>query len=59
MWYYYGAVGGNRIVLLAMVPKLDLSNPQSCLWWFQTGSPLVGGSIAAVLWGEYLARINT
>ena len=52
MWYYYGAVGGNGI------SKLDLSNPRSCLWWFQTGSLLVGGSIAAGHWGEYRARLN-
>ena len=54
-WYHYVAVGGNVVVLQIMVTRLDLDDPQDCLWWFQTGSLLVGGTIAGGLLGEYLA----
>ena len=54
-WHYYVAVGGNVVVLQIMIIKVDLDDPQDCLWWFQTGSLLVGGTIAGGLWGEYLA----
>ena len=55
-WYHCVAVGGNVAGLLSMVVKLDLDDPRDCLWWFQRGSLLVGGSIAGGLWGEYFAR---
>lgn len=58
MWYYLGAVGGNAVILYNMILRVKLSDPQDCLWWFQTGSLLVGGSIVAGLWGEYDARLK-
>ena len=57
-WYRYVAVGGNVLVLQRMISTLDLKDPRNCLWWFQTGSLLVGGTIAAGLWGEYLTRFH-
>ena len=55
-WYYYGSVGGNTATLVAMISRLDLSDPRDCLWWFQVGSLLVGTSISAALSCEYMAR---
>ncbi|KAL2041247.1 hypothetical protein N7G274_006192 [Stereocaulon virgatum] len=58
MWYYCIAVGENGTVLSAMISQLDLSDSRSCLWWFQTGSLLIGGSISVGLLGEYFARLR-
>ena len=55
-WYFWFAVCGNLVVLPTMILKVDLSNPQDCLWWFQTGSLLVGTSIVAGLLGEYAMK---
>lgn len=57
MWYYLGAVGGNVLVLVSMISQVDLSDPQECLYWFQTGSLLVGASITVGLSAEYVARL--
>ena len=54
-WYHYVAVGENVVVLQIMVTKADLDDPHDCHWWFQTGSLLIGGTIAGGLWGEYFA----
>ena len=56
-WYHCVTVGGNVVVLLRMVIKLNPDDPRDCLWWFQTGCLLVGVSIAGGLWGEHFARI--
>lgn len=57
MWYYLGAVGGNVLVLVSMISQVDLSDPQKCLYCFQTGSLLVGASITVGLSAEYVARL--
>ena len=57
-WYHYVAVGGNVVVLQSMLTTLDLNDPRDCLWWFQTGSLLVGGTIAVGLWTEYITRLH-
>ena len=56
-FYYFAAVGGNAVVLNAMIERLDLEDPENCLWWFKTGSLLVGFSIWAGLLGEYVGRL--
>ena len=55
-WYFWVAVCGNLALLSTMILKLDLSNPQHCLWWFQTGSLVIGTSIVAGLLGEYALK---
>ena len=57
MWYYLGAIGGNTLVLVSVISQVNLSDPQDCLSWFQAGSLLIGASIVAGLWGEYIARM--
>lgn len=55
--YFCTALGGNVVILICLILRLDLSNPQSCLWWFQMGSLAFGVSIATGLLGEYIARV--
>ena len=55
-WYFWFAVCGNLTLLSTMILELDLSNPQDCFWWFQTGSLVIGTSIAAGLLGEYTLK---
>ena len=55
-WYFWFAVCGNLTLLPTMILVVDLSNPQNCLWWFQTGSLGIGTSIVAGLLGEYALK---
>ena len=57
IWYYLGVVGRNVLVLVSMISQVDLSDPQGCIYWFQTGSLLVGASIIVGLSAEYVARL--
>nr|UZP47901.1 putative prenyltransferase [Cladonia uncialis subsp. uncialis] len=56
MWYFYFAVCGDLVVLTTMILKVDLGDPRDCFRWFETSSLLVGLSIAAGLFAEYLVR---
>ena len=55
-WYFWFAVCGNLALLSTMILELDLSSPQDCFWWFQTGSLVIGTSIAVGLLGEYALK---
>ena len=55
--FHFVAVGGNAIILAIMTWKVDLSNPQSCLWWFQTASLLVGASVVSGFCIDYASRL--
>ena len=56
MLYFVGACLGNATFLSLMVQKVDLKKPQECGWWFRNGNWLVGWTLSAGLFGEYLCR---
>lgn len=56
--YYLLAFGGNLALLAVMILRLNLDDPGTCLWWFQTGSLIFGTTTAAGLFGEYLNRVR-
>ena len=55
--YYLFAFGGNLGLLVVIIVRVNLGDPNACLWWFQTGSLIFGTTTAAGLSGEYLNRI--
>ena len=57
-WYYTASCGGTAASLVTMIYRVDLTKPSDCMWWFKNGAWLVGGSITAGLFGEYLQRLT-
>ena len=55
--YFLGACIGTSALLVWMIWQVDLSDPRHCLWWFQNGCLIVGGTTFAGLFGEYLNRL--
>ncbi|KAJ5165821.1 prenyltransferase [Penicillium capsulatum] len=53
MIYYVLSVGGVVGSLGAMIFMVNLTDTQSCWWWFSKGFWLVGGAISGGLLGEY------
>ena len=53
--YFVLACGGTACSLILMLAKLRLDEPESCAFWFGTGSKLVGVSMVAGLVGELFA----
>lgn len=43
--YYVVGVGGVAISLITMITAVELTVPESCMWWFQWGFWYVGGSL--------------
>ena len=50
------ACGGSATALMVLIAKVDLKEPASCAWFFQSSFWYVGGSIVMGLFGEYLTR---
>jgi hypothetical protein len=40
----YFVAGGTGLWLGVMMQKINLKDPESCLWWFQNGGVAVGGT---------------
>ncbi len=55
--YFAGVCGGVGTSLLVMVRKVNLSEPNECMWWFKNGTWFVGGAITTGLFGEYLFKL--
>ncbi|KAI1815147.1 UbiA prenyltransferase family [Poronia punctata] len=54
---FYTGVATTGVTLLAMVSNIKMDSPESCWWWFETGSLIVGSSYTASLGAEYLSRL--
>lgn len=53
LMYFLLSVIGAAITMTVMVSSVDFDSPPSCLWWFQKGCWLTGGTIASGLYLEY------
>lgn len=58
-FFYIMALGGTVASLAIMIAKVELSQEESCWWWFSKGFWYPGGSIIAGLFLEYFSRLFT
>lgn len=57
--FYVISLGGTVASLATMILKVELSQEESCWWWFSKGFWYPGGSILAGLLVEYLFTLFT
>ncbi|KAF2640641.1 putative prenyltransferase [Massarina eburnea CBS 473.64] len=55
--YYIVGVGGTTVWLGLMVMYVDLTDSQSCWWWFAKGFWYAGGSLMGGLLLEYISTL--
>ncbi len=55
MYYYVGVLIVSGLLSL-VIKDVDLDDPKSCAWWFQTGCHLVGIATVCSFLSEYIVR---
>lgn len=58
LMYFVSTCFGTALVLGTMVTRVDLNQPNDCIWWFKKGCFFTGVIIACGFIGEYIARLN-
>lgn len=53
LWYYLGTCVGGGLTLALMIVMVDLTKPDSCMWWFKWGSLITGCTITTGFLYEY------
>ena len=54
--YFVVSVLGTVITLGLMIQKVELRQPESCMWWFANSFWSTGGAMAVGLVGQYMNR---
>ena len=57
--YFASTCFGTALVLGTIVGRVDLSQPEDCIWWFKNGCLFTGCIIGIGFIGEYAIRINS
>ena len=56
--YFVDTCFGTALVLGTMVIRVDLNQPNDCIWWFRKGAILTGLITGSGFIGDYMARRN-
>ena len=56
--YFVITCFGTALVLGTMVTRVDLNQPEDCIWWFRKGCLFTGCVTGIGFIGEYMIRIN-
>ncbi|CAD6575409.1 MAG: hypothetical protein ASARMPRED_007219 [Alectoria sarmentosa] len=55
--YFVSSVAGTVVSLGLMIQKVELKQPESCMWWFGNGFWSAGGAMAIGLLGQFSGAI--
>ena len=56
--YFVSSVAGTVVSLGLMIQKVELKQPESCMWWFGNGFWSAGGAMAIGLLGQYVSTVD-
>ena len=56
--YFVSTCFGTALVLGTMVSRVDLNEPNDCIWWFKKGCFYTGAITSSGFIAEYVVRVN-